>query len=91
MVLECLWQHKLYLHFDKCKFLKTHIEYLSIIILQNHVEMDLVKIAGMAEWPTPRSKKEVQSFIGFINFYQCFIADFLLHACLLFDLTKKDI
>jgi hypothetical protein len=31
--------------------------------------MDLVKIAGVADWPTPSSKKEVQSFIGFVNFY----------------------
>jgi hypothetical protein len=53
--------------------------------------MDLVKIAGMAEWPTPKNKKEVQSFVGFINFYRRFITDFLLHAHLLFDLTKKDI
>jgi hypothetical protein len=42
--------------------------------------MDLVKIAGMAEWPTPKNKKEVQSFVSFINFYRCFIADFSLHA-----------
>jgi hypothetical protein len=69
MVLEHLWQHKLYLHFDKCEFAKTHIEYLSIIISQNHVEMDPVKIVGMVEWPTPKSKKEVQLFVGFINFY----------------------
>jgi hypothetical protein len=69
MFLEHLWQHKLYLHFDKCEFAKTHIEYMGIIILQNHVKMDLVKIAGVAEWPTPKNKKEVQSFVSFINFY----------------------
>jgi hypothetical protein len=68
MVLECLWQHKLYLCFDKCKFAKTCIEYLGVIISQNHVKMDLVQIAGMAEWPTPKSKKEVQLFVSFINF-----------------------
>jgi hypothetical protein len=91
LVLECLCKHKLYLHFDKCEFAKTCIEYLSIILSQNHVEMDLVKIAGVAEWPTPKSKKEVQSFVGFINFYHRFIADFSLHARPLFDLTKKDV
>jgi hypothetical protein len=32
--------------------------------------MDLVKIAGVADWPTPSNKKEVQSFVGFVNFYQ---------------------
>jgi hypothetical protein len=31
--------------------------------------MDLVKIAGVADWPTPSNKKKVQLFVGFINFY----------------------
>jgi len=37
--------------------------------------MDPVKIAGVAEWPTPSNKKEVQSFLGFTNFYRRFIQD----------------
>jgi hypothetical protein len=31
--------------------------------------MDLVKIAGVAEWLMPSNKKEVQSFVSFVNFY----------------------
>jgi len=38
--------------------------------------MDPVKIAGVAEWPTSDSKKEVQSFLGFTNFYHRFIEGF---------------
>jgi hypothetical protein len=38
--------------------------------------MDPVKVAGVAEWPTPKSKKEVQQFVGFVNFYHRFILDF---------------
>jgi hypothetical protein len=53
--------------------------------------MDPVKIAGVADWPTPSNKKEVQSFVGFINFYQRFIPGFSHHACTLFDLTMKDV
>jgi len=91
IVMECLCEHKLYLQHDKCNFEKTHIVYLSIIISQNHVEMDPVKIAGVMEWPVPMSKKEVQSFMGFTNFYCWFISNFSHHAHELFDLTKKDI
>jgi hypothetical protein len=69
LVLDRMRKHKLYLWPEKCKFEKTKIEYLGIIISHNKVEMDLVKIAGVAEWPTPSSKKELQSFVGFINFY----------------------
>jgi hypothetical protein len=53
--------------------------------------MDPVKIAGVAEWLMPSNKKEVQSFVSFINFYRHFIPGFSHHACALFDLTMKDI
>jgi hypothetical protein len=70
LVLDRMRKHKLYLWPEKCEFQKSRIEYLGVIISHNKVEMDLVKIAGVADWPTPSNKKEVQSFIGFINFYQ---------------------
>ena len=31
--------------------------------------MDMVKVSGVLEWLEPQNKREVQSFIGFINFY----------------------
>ena len=52
--------------------------------------MDPIKVNGVTAWPTPTNKKEVQSFLGFINFYQCFIKDFSHHAQPLFDLTGKE-
>jgi hypothetical protein len=51
----------------------------------------VVGVAGVAEWPTPTNKKEVQSFLGFINFYRRFVQDFSELARPLFDLTKKDV
>jgi len=68
-VLDLLEKHKLYLRPDKCEFEKTMVEYLGVIISHNSVSMDPVKIAGVTEWPTPMNKKEVQSFLGFTNFY----------------------
>jgi hypothetical protein len=59
LVLDHMREHKLYLRPEKCKFEKTRIEYLGVIISHNKVEMDLVKIAGVADWPTPSNKKEV--------------------------------
>src|SRR5260221_14150888 len=35
--------------------------------------MDLVKVQGVTDWPQPAKVKDVQSFIGFVNFYQRFI------------------
>jgi hypothetical protein len=69
---------------------KTKIKYLGLIVLYGQAEMDSVKIAEVAEWPTLDSKKEVQSFLGFTNFYQHFIEGFSHLACPLFNLTWND-
>jgi hypothetical protein len=59
LVLDHMRKHKLYLWPEKCEFEKTKIEYLGVIISHNKVEMDPVKIARVADWPTPSNKKEV--------------------------------
>jgi hypothetical protein len=89
-VLGRLAEHELYLRPEKCEFEKTWIEYLGLIISENRVEMDPVKVAGVAEWPEPTNKREVQSFLGFVNFYRRFVKDFSHHARPLFDLTRKE-
>ncbi len=38
--------------------------------------MDPIKIAGITEWPTLTKKRELQSFLGFMNFYQKFIKNY---------------
>jgi hypothetical protein len=90
LVMEWLWKHKHYLQLDKCEFEQTRIEYLGLIISRGQAEMDPVKVAGVADWTKPQNKKEVQSFLGFTNFYQRFIQDFSHHAQPLFDLTGKN-
>jgi hypothetical protein len=57
LVLDRMHEHKLYLWPEKCEFEKTRIEYLGIIISHNKVEMDPVKIAGVADWPRPSNKR----------------------------------
>jgi len=52
--------------------------------------MDPVKVAGIANCPTPTTVKEVRSFLGFCNFYRAFIPTFSHIAQPLNDLTKKN-
>jgi hypothetical protein len=89
-VLERLAEHQLYLQPEKFEFEKTRIEYLGLIISENQVEMDPVKVTGVADWPEPGNKREVQSFLGFANFYRRFIKAFSHHARPLFNLTKNE-
>ena len=88
-VLQVLQEHKLFLRPEKCKFCKERIKYLGLVISENEVSMDPVKVAGVQEWPTPENKTDVQAFLGFINFYQRFIRDFSAKARPLFDLTRS--
>jgi len=39
-----------------------------MIIGENTVEMDPVKVQAVAEWPVPTCKRDVQVFLGFTNF-----------------------
>ena len=89
-VMELLQQHNLSLKPEKCEFEKTSVEYLGVVVSHNLVKMDPVKVAGVSEWLIPTTKKEIQSFLGFTNFYQRFIEGFSQIACPLFDLTKAD-
>ena len=41
------------------------------------------------DWPKPRKVKDVQSFLGFCNFYQCFIHGYLDIVVPLTRLTQK--
>jgi len=52
--------------------------------------MDPVKVQGIADWPTPLTVKDVQSFLGFCNFYRAFIKNFSDIARPLNDLTCKN-
>ena len=40
------------------------VEYLGLVLSEEWVEMDPVKIAGVRDWPTPKNVTEVQSFMG---------------------------
>jgi reverse transcriptase-like protein len=88
-VLQKIKDHDLFLKAKKCSFHKKQVEYLGVIISQGKVEMDPVKVEGIAKWPIPTTVKDVRSFLGFCNFYRSFIANFSAVAHPLNDLTKK--
>ena len=46
-VLQVLKENKLFLRPEKCEFYKQWIEYLGLVISENEVSMDPVKVAGV--------------------------------------------
>jgi Reverse transcriptase (RNA-dependent DNA polymerase) len=89
-VLQILRENKLYLKPAKCEFEKEEMKYLGMIIGKGQVRMDPAKVAAIANWPTPKNKKEVQKFLGFTNYYRHFIKDFSKIAKPLTSLTGNE-
>ena len=89
-VLDILCKHQLYLKAEKCTFGQSMVEYLSLILLEGCIEMDPIKVSGVCDWLTLRNVTKVQSFVGFINFYQHFIQYFSHMAKPLHLLAKKE-
>ena len=75
-VLSLLQKHNLFLKPEKCSFETLEVEYLGVIVSHGSLKMDPKKILALQTWPTPRCKKDVQQFLGFVNFYRRFVKDF---------------
>lgn len=88
-VLRRLREHQLFAKPEKCEFHTKRVEFLGFVVTPEGVEMDPAKVAAVVNWPTPTNLKELQSFLGFINFYRRFIGQFSHTARPLHDLTKK--
>ena len=52
--------------------------------------MDPHKVQAISEWPQPKNKKELQRFLGFLNFYHQFILNYAKLAKPLTKLTGKE-
>jgi len=89
-ILNKLEKFDLFLKLEKCKFHQWEVEYLGVLIGNGLVKMDPVKVQGISEWPTPQTVKDIQSFLGFCNFYRAFIKNFSNIACPLNNLTCKN-
>ena len=75
-VLQKLQDHDLFLKAKKCEFNKTKMEYLGLVVEEEKISTDPIKVKGFADWPIPTCVKDVRSFLGFGNFYQKFIPGF---------------
>ncbi|QRW01159.1 Retrotransposable element Tf2 protein [Ceratobasidium sp. AG-Ba] len=89
-VLKILRDNNLYAKLAKCEFFVKKVIFLGLVITPEGISMEEEKIKAIMEWGAPRKIKEVQAFLGFVNFYRRFIAEFSKIARPLHDLTKKD-
>ena len=88
-VLRHLQQHNLYARADKCFFHVQTVEYLGYILSPSGLTMAANKVQVIQDWPEPQKIKDIQSFLGFANFYRCFIPHYSDIAIPLTRLTRK--
>ena len=90
MVFDKFRQAKLRMNGKKCKFAVTQVKYLGHILSGSGVAVDPSKFDLITNWPTPKSAKQIKSFLGVANYYRRFVQSFAQRSAPLRELTAKD-
>ncbi|MCG8621022.1 MAG: reverse transcriptase, partial [Proteobacteria bacterium] len=90
-VFQRLREADLRLKWEKCNFLKAHLQYLGHIISGSGIEPVPEKLESIKKMPAPTTPKEVKQFLGLVGYYRKFIPRFADIARPLTSLTKKNI
>jgi len=90
-VLKHLYKTGLYAKAEKCEFHSKSVEYLGYILSPSGLTMSNDKVKIIQNWLEPKKVKNIQSFLGFTNFYCWFIFNYLDSVIPLTHLTQKDI
>ena len=88
-ILQILRDNKLYAKVEKCEFDKDSMTFVGYMVSKYGIGMDPSKVSAILDWPIPKSVKEVQSFLGFANFYRKFISHYSSLTSPLTTLTRK--
>ena len=72
-VFECLREAGFKMRVAKCDFMKSEIKYLGRVVSAEGVKPDPKAVTKLRDWEIPRNKTEMQSFLGFANYYCEFI------------------
>jgi len=83
-------EHNVTVNLKKCQFFKSEATFLDHIISNQGIKMDNKKIKTIQNFKAPSNKKELQSFLGFLNFYRRFIDKFAHTIEPLIELVRKD-
>lgn len=87
-VLQRLMENKLFVKKEKCEFHAETVTFLGYIVSDGQLRMDPAKVSAVADWPIPSSRKQLQRFLGFANFYRRFIRNYSQVAAPLTALTS---
>jgi len=75
---------------EKCSWKTNKVNFLGVVMDQGKIEMKEDKVAGVLNWPTPKTVRDVRKILGLANYYRQFIKNFAALAKPLNMLTRKD-
>jgi len=89
-VLKRLEENVLYVKSEKYLWKTNKVNFLGVVMGQGKIEMEKDKVAGVLNWPMPRTVRNVRKFLGLTNYYRPFIKNFGTLTKPLNVLTRKD-
>ena len=73
IVLDLLQKNGLVLNKGKCQFFRSEVEFLGLKVTAGGVAPLPNQLSAVADFPQPATVKELQAFLGAVNFYRRFI------------------
>ena len=89
-VIRRLEKNDLYVKPEKCKWKVREVGFLGVVIGPEGIKMEEEKVTGLLDWPAPKCIKDMQKFLGLVNYYRQFIEGFTSIARPLYNMVKKD-
>ena len=89
-VLRRFEEANLQLHPGKCVFAQPQVKYLGYVLSERGISASPEKVKAVREYPTPRSVKDVRSFLGLASFYRRLVQNFAEEAKPVTILTRKN-
>ena len=89
LVLEALRANGLKLNVSKCQWGARLLVYLGHEIGHGRVSVPEAKVESIRNFRRPRTKKDLQAFLGTTGYYCCFISYYADHSYHLTSATRK--
>lgn len=89
-VLARLKEHNVKVSVEKCTFLQRTVKYLGHILSAGQITVNPDKLEALKKAPIPNNVKEVQSYVGLLNFFRKFIPSLSEKIRPLFKLLQKN-
>ena len=68
-VVKRLAENDLYMKPEKCKWKVKEVGFLGVVIRLEGIKMEEDKVKGVLDWLTPKCVKDIQNFLGLVNYY----------------------